>query len=490
MSTSGHSSGYDPVLQEIADYIVSKSIQSAEAYETARIAFMDSLACALLALEKPECTKLIGPILPASYFPRGARVPGTSYVMDPIQGAFAITALIRWLDYNDTWLAKEWGHPSDNLGAILAVADYLSQEKRRYGEKPYTMQDIFTYLIKAYEIQGVLALEVSLNRRGFDHVHFVKVASAGVATALLGGKREEVMSSLSHAFIDGAALRTYRHFPNTGPRKSWAAADATSRAVRLAWFAKAGEPGYPTALTAPTWGFEAVIMGGQPVKLARPLDSYVMENILFKVSYPAEFHGQTAVEAALKLHPQVKDKIERIDKILIETQESAVRIIDKKGPFRNPADRDHSLQYMTAVALLYGELTYAHYEEPIASDPRIPALITKMEVKENPAFSRDYLDPEKRSIANAIQIFFEDGTSTDKVVVEYPVGHRRRRKEALPLLQAKFKEALFRVYPANKADYLYWLIAESEDFTTVEVDRLMKLLMHPGEITSYERVAS
>lgn len=475
-------SQYDSVLEEIAEYITARPIQSQEAYDTARLALMDSLACAFMALEKPECTKLIGPIVPGTVVPGGVRVPGTAHVLDPVQGAFAITALIRWLDYNDTWLAKEWGHPSDNLGAILATMDYMNQRRRLRGEPLYKVQDILTAMIKAYEIQGVLALEVSLNRRGFDHVHFVKIASAGVAAHVLGGSKEEVLSALSHAFIDGAALRTYRHFPNTGPRKSWAAADATSRAVRLALFAVAGETGYPTALTAPKWGFDAVVLRDEAVRLARPLGSYVMEHVLFKVSYPAEFHGQTAVEAALRLHPQVKDRLHSIDRIIIETQESAVRIIDKPGPFRNPADRDHSLQYMTAAALLYGELTYAHYEEPIASDARIPALIAKMQVKENPDFSRDYLDPDKRSIANAIQIFFQDGSATERVLVEYPVGHRRRRSEAVPLLREKFREALRTTYPQRKAEKLYHLIAESPAFIDMPVDELMRLLAHPSEI--------
>lgn len=473
---------YDAVLEEIATYVVSTPIQSAEAYQTAHIALMDSLSCALLALQKPECTKLIGPIVPGTYVPDGVRVPGTLHVLDPVQGAFALTALIRWLDYNDTWLAREWGHPSDNFGAILAVADFVSQRRRRRGEEPYRLQQVLTAAIKAYEIQGVLALGVSLNRHGFDHVHFVKVASAAVAAWLLGGGREEVLSALSNAFLDGVALRTYRHFPNTGPRKSWAAADAASRAVRLALFAWMGEPGYPTALTAPTWGFEQVVLKGEPVRLERPLGSYVMEHVLFKVAYPAEFHGQTAVEAALRLHPLVRERLAEIERIVIETQESAIRIIDKPGPFRNPADRDHSLQYMTAVALLYGELTYAHYEEPIASDPRIPELIARMEVRENPDFSRDYLDPEKRSIANAVQVFFRDGTASERVLVEYPLGHRRRRAEALPLLQEKFRAALQAVYPERQAEQLFHLVVEAPELPELPVDRFMAAFVHPAGI--------
>ncbi len=469
---------YDPVLEKIADYVVAGTIESELAYETARLTLMDSLACAFFALGYPECTKLIGPLVPGAYVPVGARVPGTSFVVDPVQGAFALTALIRWLDYNDTWLAQEWGHPSDNFGAILAVADYQSQVRRRWGEAPYRIRDVLTAAIKAYEIQGQLALENSLNRRGFDHVHFVKMASAAVAAWLLGGGRAEVLSALSNAVIDGAALRVYRHLPNTGPRKSWAAADATSRAVRLALLAVQGEPGYPTAVSAPTWGFEAVILGGAPLRLG-PLSSYVMENVLFKVAYPAEFHGQTAVEAALRLHPLVRERLDDIVRIQIETQESAMRIINKPGPFRNPADRDHSLQYMTAVALLYGTLTYEHYLEPVATDPRIARLIATMEVRENPQFSRDYLDPEKRAIANAVQVFFRDGSASERVVVEYPVGHRRRRAEAVPLLREKFRAALRRVYPEPRAERLYRLIAEDPKLPEMAVDRFMAELVFP-----------
>jgi len=392
----------DAVLVEIARYVLESEITSPVAYETARLALADSLACACEALLHPDCTELIGPVAPGTIVPQGVKVPGTTLVLDPVQAAFAISALVRWLDYNDTWLAKEWGHPSDNFGAILAVADFVSRQRRERGESPYQVRDVLTAAIKAYEIQGVLALENSLNRVGFDHVQFVKVASAAIAAALFGGGFDEVVSALSNAWVDGPALRTYRHYPNTGPRKSWAAADATSRAVRLAWLALRGEPGYPTALSAPQWGFQDVVLRGQPVVLARPLGSYVMENVLFKIAFPAEFHGQTAVEAALRLHPVVRQRLDEIAEIVIETQESAKRIIDKPGPFANPADRDHSIQYMTAVALLYGELRYEHYLEPVASDPRIPALIAKMRVVENPEFSRDYLDPDKRSIANAI----------------------------------------------------------------------------------------
>jgi len=476
---SGARPAPDAVLVEIARYVLETEIASPVAAETARLALADSLACACEALVHPDCTELIGPVAPGTIVPGGVRVPGTSLVLDPVGGAFAISALIRWLDYNDTWLAKEWGHPSDNLGAILAVADYVSRQRRARGEQPYRVRDVLTAAIKAYEIQGVLALENSLNRVGFDHVQFVKVASAAVAAALWGGGFAEVVSAVSNAWVDGPALRTYRHFPNTGPRKSWAAADATSRAVRLAWLALRGEPGYPTALSAPQWGFQDVVLRGQPVVLARPLGSYVMENVLFKIAFPAEFHGQTAVEAALRLHPLVRDRLEEIAEIVIETQESAKRIIDKPGPFANPADRDHSLQYMTAVALLYGELRYEHYLEPIASDPRIPALIAKMRVIENPEFSRDYLDPEKRSIANAVQVVFRDGSRTERVLVEYPIGHPRRRAEGLPLLRQKLARALRLVYPERRAAALEHLLLDDPGLPDLAVDQLLEAL-HRG----------
>ncbi|CAM3548865.1 bifunctional 2-methylcitrate dehydratase/aconitate hydratase [Hydrogenibacillus schlegelii] len=467
---------FDRLIVEIADYAKNASIESPLAYETARYALADALASGLYALAYPEATKMIGPVVPGATLPGGARVPGTPYELDPVTAAFSIGTMIRWLDYNDTWLAAEWGHPSDNLGAILAVADYESRRRRALGEAPLTVRDVLTAMIKAYEIQGVLALENSLNRVGIDHVHFVKVASTAVAGALLDLTREEIQNAVSNAWIDGAALRTYRHFPNTGSRKSWAAGDATSRAVRLALWAQKGEMGYPTALSAPTWGFEAVVLKGKPLTLARPFGSYVMENILFKISFPAEFHGQTAVEAALKLHPQVKDRLDEIDRIVITTQEPAVRIIDKKGPLHNPADRDHCIQYMTAVALIYGDLTSDHYEEPIALDPRIDRLRAVTDVVEDPAYTEAYYDPERRAIPNAVQVFFKDGSATEKVEVFYPIGHRRRREEGIPLLLEKFERALKSRYPAKKAATIYRLFAEDPAFPDWDVDRLMTLL--------------
>ncbi len=440
----------DKVLVDIADYICDYEIKSTEAYDTARNCLMDTLGCGLEALGYPACTKLLGPIVPGTIVPNGAKVPGTQFQLDPVQAAFNIGTMIRWLDFNDAWLAAEWGHPSDNLGGILAAADYLSRKAVADGKRPVVMKDVLTAMIKAHEIQGVIALENSFNRVGLDHVVLVKVATAGVVTRLMGGSGEEVINALSNAWIDGQSLRTYRHAPNTGSRKSWAAGDATSRGVRLALMALKGEMGYPSALTARTWGFYDVLFRGNEFKFQRPYGSYVMENVLFKISFPAEFHAQTAVECALQLHPRVKDRLEQIEKIEITTQESAIRIIDKKGPLYNPADRDHCIQYMAAIGLIFGKLTAAHYEDSVAADPRIDVLRDKMTCIENPQYSRDYLDPSKRSISNAIQIFFKDGTSTEQVEVEYPIGHRRRREEGIPLLVKKFETNLARRFPARQ----------------------------------------
>jgi 2-methylcitrate dehydratase len=444
----------DPLLGELADYALSVGGASEESLNTARWCLLDTLACGVMAMAYPACTKLLGPIVPGASLDHGCRVPGTAYQLDPVQGAFNIGALIRWLDFNDTWLAAEWGHPSDNLGAILAVADWLSRQEAQglrpqaFGTPlpvrlsgPLAMRDVLAAMVKAHEIQGVLALENSFNRVGLDHVLLVRVASTGVVAALLGGSREQVVNALSHAWVDGSSLRTYRHAPNTGSRKSWAAGDAASRAVKLALVAMTGEMGYPSALTAKTWGFQDVSFRGRSVGLARPLGSYVMENVLFKISYPAEFHAQTAVECAVRLHASVKDRLGQISRVEITTHESAIRIIDKTGPLHNPADRDHCLQYMTAVGLIFGELTADHYEDRIAADPRIDALRAKMVVSEDARYSRDYLDPDKRSIANAVQVFYGDGTATEKIIVEYPIGHRRRRDEGIPLLIRKAESA-------------------------------------------------
>ena len=406
----------------------------------------------------------------------GARVPGTSYQLDPIAAAFNIGTLIRWLDFNDTWLAAEWGHPSDNLGAILAVTDWLGRQQSA-GKRPAafatplpasappTLGDVLRAMVQAHEIQGVLALDNSFNRVGLDHVLLVRVASAAVSARLLGGSREQILNAISQAWLDGSALRVYRHAPNTGSRKSWAAGDATSRGVRLALIALAGEMGYPSALSAPTWGFQDVSFRGRPVTLGRPLGSYVMENVLFKISFPAEFHAQTAVECALRLHPQAGGRLDEISRVALTTHESAIRIIDKTGPLRNPADRDHCLQYMTAIGLIYGSLTAEHYEDRVAADPRIDALRAKMTVTENLDYSRDYLDPAKRSIANAVQVFFRDGTATEPVAVEYPLGHRRRRAEGLPHLKAKARNALAPRLGAAQAEAL---VQQCEDRQALE----------------------
>jgi len=440
----------DKVLADIADYALGYRITSADAYDTARLCLMDTLGCGLEALSYPACTKLMGPVVAGTVVPNGAKVPGTSFQLDPVTAAFNIGCMIRWLDFNDTWLAAEWGHPSDNLGGILATADYLSRSRVAGGKKPLVMRDVLTGMIKAHEIQGVIALENSFNRVGLDHVVLVKVATTAVVTAMLGGTREEVIDAVSNAWIDGQSLRTYRHAPNTGSRKSWAAGDATSRGVRLALMALKGEMGYPSALTARTWGFYDVLFKGNAFRFTRRYGSYVMENVLFKISFPAEFHAQTAVECAVRLHPEVGDRIGGIKKIVITTHESALRIIDKQGPLGNPADRDHCIQYMTAIGLIKGNLTAADYEDDAARDPRVDALRGKMVCVENKQWTRDYLDPDKRSIANAVQVFFKDGTKTANVAVEYPIGHRRRRKEGVPLLEAKFRTNLARRFPARQ----------------------------------------
>ncbi|MFI4890200.1 MAG: bifunctional 2-methylcitrate dehydratase/aconitate hydratase [Steroidobacterales bacterium] len=440
----------DQVLVDIADYVRHTPIDSALAYETARHCLLDTLGCGLEALDYPACTKLLGPLVPGTIVPHGARVPGTRFQLDPVQAAFNIGAMIRWLDFNDTWLAAEWGHPSDNLGGILAVADWLARNARSSGAQPPVMRDVLTAMIKAHEIQGILALENSFNRVGLDHVVLVKVASTAVVAQLLGLDQDQTINAISLAWVDGQSLRTYRHAPNTGSRKSWAAGDATSRAVRLALIARTGEMGYPSVLTAKTWGFYDVSFKGQPFRLSRPYASYVMENVLFKISFPAEFHSQTAVEAAITLHERLRSmgrSAQDIERISIRTHEACIRIIDKKGPLANPADRDHCIQYMVAVPLLYGRLTAADYEDDIASDARIDALREKITCHEDPAFTADYLDPQKRSIANALTVRLKDGTVLPEIVVEYPIGHRRRREEGIPLLLAKFRTNLARRFP-------------------------------------------
>ncbi len=443
----------DQVLVDIVDYVLNYQIKSELAYETARNCLIDTLGCGLEALEYPACKKLMGPIVPGTIVPNGAKVPGTQFQLDPVQAAFNIGAMIRWLDFNDTWLAAEWGHPSDNLGGILATADWLSRNAVAAGKAPLTMRDVLTGMIKAHEIQGCIALENSFNKVGLDHVVLVKVASTAVVAQLLGLNREETINAVSLAWVDGQSLRTYRHAPNTGSRKSWAAGDATSRAVRLALIAKTGEMGYPSVLSAKTWGFYDVLFKGQPFKFQRPYGSYVMENVLFKISFPAEFHSQTAVECAMDIHQKLKaagKSSDDIARITIRTHEACIRIIDKKGPLNNPADRDHCIQYMVAVPVLFGRLTAGDYEDDIAADPRIDALRDKIVCVEDPAFTADYHDPEKRSIANALTVEFKDGSKLDEIVCEYPIGHKRRRKDGIPLLEAKFRTNLARQFPARQ----------------------------------------
>ncbi len=462
----------DKVLVDIADYVSKHEIGSAEAYDTARLCLMDTLGCGLEALEYPACTKLLGPLVPGTEIAKGARVPGTRFELDPVQAAFNIGAMIRWLDFNDTWLAAEWGHPSDNLGGILAVADWLSRNGT-----PLVVRDVLTAMIKAHEIQGVIALQNSFNRVGLDHVVLVKVASTAVVSQMLGLSRDGIVNAVSHAWLDGHSLRTYRHAPNTGSRKSWAAGDATSRAVRLALIAKTGEMGYPSVLTAKTWGFYDALFRGKPFRFPRRYGSYVMENVLFKISFPAEFHAQTAVEAAVLLHHEVKDRLSDIKKIEIVTHESAIRIIDKKGPLNNPADRDHCIQYMVAIGLIKGNLTAADYEDDVARDLRIDALRAKMLCVESKQYSRDYLNPKKRSIANQLQIFFKDGTKTRKVAVEYPIGHRRRRHEGIPLLEAKFRRNLDRRFPKEPREAILSLCQDQNRLEATPVHEFIDMFV-------------
>jgi 2-methylcitrate dehydratase len=469
----------DAVLVAIAEYARSFTIKSTQAYETARYCLMDTLACGFQALKYPACTKLLGPVVPGAVMPGGARVPGTSFELDPVQAAFNIGTMIRWLDFNDTWLAAEWGHPSDNLGGVLAVADYLARKAVMEGKSPPTVRAVLTGMIKAHEIQGVLALENSFNRVGLDHVILVRVASTAVVTAMLGGTRDQIINAVSNAWIDGGALRTYRHAPNTGSRKSWAAGDATSRAVRQALIALTDEMGYPSALSAKTWGFYDVLFKGKPFSLPQPLGSYVMENVLFKISYPAEFHAQTAVEAAMKLHPQVKDRVDQIERILIETQEPGVRIIDKTGPLDNPADRDHCIQYMVAVPLIFGRLTAEDYEDTVARDPRIDALRSKMQVRENATFTQEYYAADKRYIGNALQVFFKDGSATERVQVDFPIGHRKRRAEGMPVLVQKFQSSVDAWFPPKQAERIKVLFADP-DFDELPVNEWVASMVTNG----------
>ena len=466
----------DNVIARIADYAVNYQPDSELALDTARLCLMDSIGCALLAMDYPACTKLLGPDVEGMIVPNGARVPGTRHQLDPVKAAFDIGAAIRWLDFNDTWLAAEWGHPSDNFGAIIPIADFISRSDVSGSSRSINVTEVLEMAVKAYEIQGVLALDNSFNNVGIDHVILVKVASTAVVTAMLGGDVEQVENAVSNAWLD-ASLRTYRHAPNTGSRKSWAAGDAVSRAVRFSLNSMSGEMGYPSALTASGWGFQDVWFRGEEITLQRELDSYVMENILFKVSFPAEFHAQTAVEAALELHPQVVSRLDQIDEVIITSQESALRIIDKTGPLNNPADRDHCIQYMTAIALLRGMLTAKDYEDEVAADPRVDQLRDKMTMQHDRRFTEDYIDPDKRSIANAVQVRFKDGSSTENITVEYPIGHRRRRRAAKPLLVDKFRANLSTQLDELRVGALVNLFSDQSTLGLMSVDELIDMLV-------------
>jgi 2-methylcitrate dehydratase len=463
----------DKLLVDIADYAAHYVPANREALDTARYDLLDTLGCGILALRYSECTRHLGPIVPGATLPNGARVPGTDWQLEPVHAAFNIGAIIRWLDFNDAWLAAEWGHPSDNLGGILALADYLTRAR----QKSFTVGDVLKAMIKAHEIQGILALENSFNRVGLDHVLLVRAATSAIASAMLGGSRDKIISALSNAWTDGGALRVYRHAPNTGARKSWAAGDATSRGVRLALMVMQGEMGYPSALSAKNWGYYDVLFHGKPFTLARPLGSYVMENVLFKISFPAEFHAQTAVECALQLHGRVKDRLDLIEKVVISTQESALRIIDKSGPLYNRADRDHCIQYMTAIGLIFGALTADHYEDEVAKDPRIDGLRAKTICVEDPLYTKEYLDPDKRSIANAVQVFFKDGSSTEKVAVEYPIGHRRRRAEGMPLLIKKFEANLASRFGSEQCQAILRLCGDAKALDATAVDKFTDMFV-------------
>jgi 2-methylcitrate dehydratase len=469
----------DKVLVDIVDYIQKYKIASKDAYDTARYCLIDTLGCGFEALEYPACTKMLGPVVPGTVVPNGAKVPGTPYQLDPVMAAFNIGTMIRWLDFNDTWLAAEWGHPSDNLGGILAVADWMSRNAVAAGKPPLTVRDVLTAMIKAHEIQGVIALENSFNKVGLDHVVLVKIASTAVVAGLLGLTREETINAVSLAWVDGQSLRTYRHSPNTGSRKSWAAGDATSRAVRLALIAKTGEMGYPSVLTAKTWGFYDVLFKGNEFKFQRPYGSYVMENVLFKISFPAEFHSQTAVEAAMTIHNELDKsgrKPEDIKKITIRTHEACIRIIDKKGPLNNPADRDHCIQYMVAVPIIFGRLTAEDYEDWVAADPRIDRLRDRIVCVEDKQYTKDYHDPEKRSIANALTVEFNDGKKMKEIVVEYPIGHKRRRKEGMPVLVEKFKTNLARQFAEKQRSAILDLCLDWKRLDATPVNEFVDLI--------------
>ncbi len=465
---------FDTLLNEIINYVGEEKKFSEESLQTASYCLMDSIGCAIQALEYQACKKVLGPFYDDGC-DSGVRIPGTSFSVNPIEGAFNIATMIRWLDFNDTWLAKEWGHPSDNLGAILSLIDWKSQR-----EMKIPAISILDNLIKAHEIQGVIALENSFNAVGLDHVILVKLASTAVGGNILNLSLEQRLNAISHVFLDGNPLRTYRHFPNTGSRKSWAAGDAAARSVFLNLLSARGEMGYPTVLTAEKWGFFDTLFEGKQFTVNQPFSSYVIDNILFKISFPAEFHAQTAVEAAIILHNKLKGDIEKIEKVTIRTHESAMRIIDKSGPLNNPADRDHCIQYMVAIGLIYGKLEAKHYEDSFAEDHRIDKLREKIVCIEDKRFSRDYLLRGKRSIANGLQVDLTGGTKLPEVVVEYPLGHRKRRNEAIPILVNKFRTNISFLYTEDEIDLLVDFFTNVENFRKYKSNFLFETLWKRG----------
>ena len=468
---------FDKVIADIADYVGRYKIRSTLALETAHYCLIDSLGCGFEALAYPACTKLLGPLVPGVSVAHGARVPGTPFVLDPVHAAFNLGALIRWVDYNDAFYGATVIHPSDTLSGILATADWLSRTRVAQGKQPLVMRDVLEASVKAYEIMGCLALENGYTRAGLDHTILVKVAVTAVVAKMLGGTREEIMNAVSNAWLDGHPLAAFRRKPNTGSRKSWAAGDAASRGVRLALMALKGEMGYPSALTAKTWGFYDVLFKGLPFRFQRPYASYVMENVLFKIAYPTAFHGQTGVEAAINLHPLVKDRLDDIKRIDVKCHNSTMVILDKAGPLANPADRDHCMQYMMAVGLIFGKLTTEDYEDHVAADPRIDALRAKMQLTELPVFEREYHDPAKRSNANSIRVYFKDGSRTPLSQVDYPLGHRKRRREGIPLLIEKFDRNIARVYAEKQRRLIREVCLDPKRLAAMPVNEFVDLLV-------------
>lgn len=466
----------DKVLVEIAQYVDRYAVKSKLAWETARLTLIDTLGCGFEALSYPACTKLLGPIVPGTIVPNGARVPGTPYVLDPERAALNTGALFRWLDFNDAFYGATVIHPSDTYGGIVPIADWVSRTRVARRKEPLLMRDVLEAGIKAYEVMGGLAIENGFTDVGLDHTILVKIGVTPVVTRLLGGTREEIVNALSNAWLDGHALAAFRRKPNTGSRKSWAAGDAASRGVRLALMAVKGEMGYPAALSAKRWGFYEALFKGKPFTFQRPLGSYVMENTLFKIPYPTAFHGQSGVEAAIKLHPLVKDRLDEIEHIDVKCHNSSMTILDKTGPLYNPADRDHCMQYMMAVGMIYGTMTAEHYEDHIAADPRIDKLRAKMKLSESAQFERDYHDPAKRSNANSIHVYFKDGTKAPLSVVEYPLGHRRRRKEGIPAVMEKFEKNVARVFAAKQRGRIMAVCLDQQKLEATPVNEFMDLL--------------